>query len=61
MTGKIKELKGFRNFLVHRYGTIDDEVAFKDIRNGLPDFKLFKEEILNYLMSLSEEEKSSEL
>ena len=60
MTEKIKELKGFRNFLVHRYGTIDDEVAFKDIRNELLDFKVFKEEILNYLRSLSEEEKSSE-
>jgi len=60
ITKKIKELKGFRNFLVHRYGTIDDEVAFKYIRNGFPDFKLFKEEILKYLRSLSEDEKSSE-
>ncbi len=60
MTEKIKELKGFRNFLVHRYGTIDDEVAFKNIKNGLPDFKLFKEEILNYLRSLSEDDISSE-
>ena len=60
MTEKIKELKGFRNFLVHRYGTIDDEVAFKDNRNELLDFKVFKEEILNYLRSLSEEKKSSE-
>ena len=61
MVEKVKELKGFRNFLVHRYGTIDDEVAFKNIRNGLPDFKLFKEEILSYLKSLSEDEKSPEL
>ncbi len=60
LTEKIKELKGFRNFLVHRYGTIDDKVAFKDIRVGLTDFKLFKEEILNYLKSLSEGEKSPE-
>jgi uncharacterized protein YutE (UPF0331/DUF86 family) len=57
MTEKIKELKGFRNFLVHRYGTIDDKVAFKDIKIGLPDFKLFKEEILNYIRSLSKDEK----
>ena len=59
ITEKIKELKGFRNFLVHRYGTIDDEIAFKDIKNGLLDFKLFKKEILNYLKSLSDDEKSS--
>ena len=60
ITEKIRELKGFRNFLVNRYGTIDDEIAFKDIKNGLLDFKLFKEEIQNYLKSLSEDEKSPE-
>ncbi len=49
MGDKIKELKGFRNFLVHRYGKIDDVIAFKDIRKGLPDFSLFKDEILNFL------------
>lgn len=46
---KVKEMKGFRNFLVHRYGKVDDEVAFKDIKKGLPDFELFSEEILNFL------------
>ncbi|NVM37900.1 MAG: DUF86 domain-containing protein [Candidatus Lokiarchaeota archaeon] len=46
---KVKEMKGFRNFLVHRYGRIDDEVAFKDIKKGLLDFGLFKKEILKYL------------
>ena len=52
---KIKELKGFRNFLEHRNGTIDDKIAFKNIKNGLPDFKIFREEIKKYLMSLSED------
>ena len=42
-------LKGFRNFLVHRYGLINDEVAFKDIKQGLSDFVLFKEEILHFI------------
>jgi len=46
---KVKEMKGFRNFLVHRYGTIDDKVAFIDIKKGLLDFNLFKKEILNFL------------
>ena len=45
----IKGLKGFRNFLVHRYGKINDEVAFKDIKQGLSDFALFKVEILNFI------------
>jgi len=49
MAEKIKGLKGFRNFLVHRYGQINDEVAFKDIKQGLSDFSLFKEEILNFI------------
>ncbi len=49
MGEKVKEMKGFRNFLVHRYGKIDDGVAFKDIKKGLPDFELFKKEILNFL------------
>ncbi len=49
MAEKIKGLKGFRNFLVHRYGKLDDEVAFKDIKKGLSDFALFKEEILNFI------------
>lgn len=46
---KVKQMKGFRNFLVHRYGRIDDEIAFNDIKKGFLDFDLFKEEILNFL------------
>ncbi len=49
MGEKVKEMKGFRNFLIHRYGKINDEVAFKDIKNGLPDFELFKKEVLAFL------------
>lgn len=60
MAEKIKELKGFRNFLVHRYGKVDDKVAFKEICHGLPDFTLFKEEILKFLKTSSENKDSSE-
>lgn len=45
----IKELKGFRNFLVYRYGKIQDEIAFEDIKKGLLDFKYFNDEILQFL------------
>lgn len=34
----IREMRGFRNFLVHRYGVIDDRVAYLDIKKGLKDF-----------------------
>ena len=35
----IKNMKKFRNILVHRYGEIDDELAFETIKDGLDDFK----------------------
>ena len=41
---KIADMRGFRNFLVHRYGNIDDETAFNNIKNGLGDFEeIFRE------------------
>ena len=42
---KIKEMKGFRNILVHRYGDLDDKLAFENIKSGLDDFELFIKEI----------------
>ena len=48
---KIKEMKGFRNILVHRYGEINDEEAFENIKNNLEDFENFKKEILRFLES----------
>ncbi|MEE8402408.1 MAG: DUF86 domain-containing protein [Candidatus Hydrothermarchaeaceae archaeon] len=45
----VKELKGFRNFLVHRYGKIDDEIAFENIKKGIEDFSKFIEEIESFL------------
>lgn len=42
---RVKRMKGFRNILVHRYGGIDDEVAFESIRGGLADFRKFEAEI----------------
>jgi len=35
---KIKELKGFRNIIVHRYGKIDDKLSFELINENLGDF-----------------------
>jgi uncharacterized protein YutE (UPF0331/DUF86 family) len=53
---KIKQLKGFRNFLVHRYGRIQDEIAYEDIKKGFDDFILFKIEIIKFLTSLERED-----
>ena len=40
----IREMKGFRNFLVHRYGVLDDEI-YNDIKTGLRDFTTIFNEI----------------
>lgn len=57
MGKKVKELKGFRNFLIHRYGKIQDDIAFEDIKKGIIDFKDFKNEILQFLNTIKEKEK----
>ncbi len=57
LSKKIKNLKGFRNFLVHRYGKIQDDIAYKEIKNGLSDFSDFKTEILNFLDKIKENTK----
>lgn len=35
----IRNIKGFRNILVHKYGSIDDIEAYESIREGLDDFE----------------------
>jgi len=55
---KIKKMKSFRNFLVHRYGQIQDEIAYEDIKNGFDDFILFKKEILKLIENLNEKKES---
>jgi len=52
LSEKIRQLKGFRNFLVHRYGKIQDEIAYEDIKKGFDDFTLFKDEIMKFLTYL---------
>lgn len=44
----LKEIKGFRNILVHKYGKVDDEIVFENL-DKLNDFEKFKEEILRFL------------
>jgi uncharacterized protein YutE (UPF0331/DUF86 family) len=45
----IKEMKGFRNILVHKYDEINDEKAFENIKEGLKDFELMIKEIEGFL------------
>jgi len=58
LSAKIKKMKSFRNFLVHRYGQIQDEIAYEDIKNGFDVFILFKKEILKLIENLNEKKES---
>ncbi len=46
---KLKEMKGFRNFLVHRYDTLDDRRVFDHATNGVSDIESFIQNIKNLL------------
>ncbi len=42
---KIKLMKGFRNILVHKYGDLEDKLAYQFMVNEIVDFDLFFKEI----------------
>ena len=46
---KLKDMKGFRNILIHRYADIDDEIVFENLRDSLDDFLEFKKVIEVFL------------
>ena len=46
---KIKDMKGFRNILVHRYGHVDDEIVYRILSIGLNDFYDFEKQVDRYL------------
>jgi uncharacterized protein YutE (UPF0331/DUF86 family) len=51
---KLKPFFDFRNSLVHRYWTIDDEKLIENIKAGLNDFDRFVDEMEAYLASTRE-------
>jgi len=53
---RLKDMVGFRNLLVHRYGRVDDHQAFTHLTNELGDFFEFMEAIDMFV----EEEKTNE-
>ncbi len=54
MRQKLKHMKGFRNIVVHRYGTIDDALAFSILQRNIVDFFVFRQEIERFLQSCEE-------
>ena len=48
-------MKRFINILVHRYGEINDNLAYETITEGLKDFEFFINEINNFLKKFEKE------
>jgi uncharacterized protein YutE (UPF0331/DUF86 family) len=46
---RIREMKGFRNVLVHEYTRIDDRLVYQALTERVKDFVAFKQEVLAYL------------
>ena len=46
---KLKDLKGFRNVLIHRYAHVADDLVHYNLINRLDDFYEFKSIIESYL------------
>ncbi len=46
---KLKDMKGFRNVLIHRYAHVDDEIVYHNLCNYLDDFYNFKDAIESYM------------
>ena len=49
MGGKLREMRGFRNILVHEYAQVNDRLVYEAVKTKLEDFTLFRRDILVYL------------
>lgn len=48
MKDALKEMKAFRNILVHRYADVDDELVYENLKS-INDFDKFREHIAKFL------------
>jgi len=46
---KAKEMKGFRNILVHRYADADNETVYNNLNQHIADFYEFELQVRHYL------------
>ena len=42
---RLKDMKGFRNILIHRYAHVDDEIVYQNLTDCLDDFNKFGKSI----------------
>ena len=52
---KLKQMKGFRNILVHRYGKINDSLAYEVLKHNLDDFYEIIERIDSFINDINKE------
>ena len=53
----VKEMKGLRNILIHRYGEIDDTIVFVQISEHLEDFEKVMDGISKFLQKKDKQKK----
>ncbi len=49
MDARLREMRGFRNILVHEYAQVDDRLVYEAVKTKLEDFASFRQEVLAYL------------
>ena len=49
---KLKDMKGFRNILIHRYGHVDDNIVYHNLGRCMNDFYDFENAVKLYLKKM---------
>ncbi len=57
MYERLREMKKFRNVLIHRYKTINNPLVYENASENRGDFTEFKKEILSFLREWEQTEK----
>jgi len=48
MKNRLKQMKSFRNILVHGYADVDDRLVYENLKS-ISDFKEFREQIVRFV------------
>jgi uncharacterized protein YutE (UPF0331/DUF86 family) len=51
MAKTLREMRGFRNILIHEYAAVDDELVYSYVKTNINDFDKFKKQIFAAISS----------
>lgn len=51
MAKTLREMRGFRNILIHEYAAVDDELVYSYVKTNVKDFEEFKAQIFAAISS----------